>query len=1010
MPTLQGIVVTSPIVPPNTESLHPSHIDIYGKGGFRIVNNLAEMSGIQPARRVEGMLVGISGTNDIYTLVSGIDNTKWTKALITCGHNHTVADITNFGSGVSGLLPINLVYTTGNQNISGVKTFLDQVNADGNIVAPTGTFSKLISNVDFEINGTMNINAAASIIANGPIIFKADKYVVSGAGYFTSGLFVGPTGSATPVSLSGHRQAYSTIDNFCTGVAECVNTPLLAGTGISLSYVNGTGLYINASGGIQISSSSSGFVVKTGINNYTTRYISNGNNINISYADGVSGNPTISLSGNLDSIQNITSTGNLRANSGIFTSGITLNGTGVVLTNRKINTSSGIGGGSDLSSDITIGLTGLAYNLSNINSSGFIATIGNNGVITRTISASGLNILIGSGNGVSGNPIIGLNPYTSGLNTLQSSYLYSNSGYFNNLLQVNGTGVSLTGHSHSSSDITNFNSSVSGLLPSNLVYTTGTQSIDGLKSFSSLITFYNNAEFGTGYQTLVTVGDSIGPGASGAGLMDGTIPLATEYWSGSQNIIHYGYGGGTLSSPRIAVLESNGNVGIGTTTPSGQLHVIGSGLFSGDITANGLFIGRSGTATLPSFEFANDPDTGLFSPSANTIGLATSGVERLRINSSGNIGIGTSSPVSKLQVSGLVTANSGNFTNSLTVNSTGVSISGHSHTASNITNFNSSVSGLLPTGTSNYLSKFGAGGSGLNNSLIFDNGTNVGIGTGTPSETLDVNGTFKSAGFKSYGIGWFGASDGSLGLGVNTNPAGTFDSSSDFVALQGFNDVISTYNPICLTTQNAAQLYLNTDGNVGIGTAAPLSKLQVAGDTSCDGALNITQDISNGVDLTDWRTIINGGSISTYSNINIGFNGAGYNVSINGNGGFTGGASVGIAGDLDVGGNLTFDSFTESVVTIGNSSTSKTISLASGTVQTCTLTSNCTFTMPTATAGKSFSMFLNTGSGNYTASFSGVRWADSAIPTATITASKVDIYSFISDGSFWYGSFSQNYG
>jgi len=112
----------------------------------------------------------------------------------------------------------------------------------------------------------------------------------------------------------------------------------------------------------------------------------------------------------------------------------------------------------------------------------------------------------------------------------------------------------------------------------------------------------------------------------------------------------------------------------------------------------------------------------------------------------------------------------------------------------------------------------------------------------------------------------------------------------------------------------------------------------------------------------------------------------------------------------NISGNLSFDSFTESVTSNGNSGTSKTLSLASGTVHTCTLTGNCTFTMPTATAGKSFTMFLNTGSGNYTASFSGVRWADSATPTATITANKVDIFSFISDGSYWYGSFSQNYG
>jgi hypothetical protein len=113
---------------------------------------------------------------------------------------------------------------------------------------------------------------------------------------------------------------------------------------------------------------------------------------------------------------------------------------------------------------------------------------------------------------------------------------------------------------------------------------------------------------------------------------------------------------------------------------------------------------------------------------------------------------------------------------------------------------------------------------------------------------------------------------------------------------------------------------------------------------------------------------------------------------------------------LDITGSLTYSAFTEKVVAIGNSGTSQTLSISSGTVQTCTLTGNCTFTMPAATAGKSFTLFLNSGSGNYTATFTSVRWADSATPTATITASKVDIFSFISDGTYWYGSFSQNYG
>lgn len=88
---------------------------------------------------------------------------------------------------------------------------------------------------------------------------------------------------------------------------------------------------------------------------------------------------------------------------------------------------------------------------------------------------------------------------------------------------------------------------------------------------------------------------------------------------------------------------------------------------------------------------------------------------------------------------------SGNFT-SLTLNGTVVSVSGHTHTSSNITNFNSSVSGLLPVGTANYLSKFGTGGSGLSNSLIFDNETNIGIGTTIPSGRLHIDNTSSNVG------------------------------------------------------------------------------------------------------------------------------------------------------------------------------------------------------------------------------------------------------------------------
>ena len=109
----------------------------------------------------------------------------------------------------------------------------------------------------------------------------------------------------------------------------------------------------------------------------------------------------------------------------------------------------------------------------------------------------------------------------------------------------------------------------------------------------------------------------------------------------------------------------------------------------------------------------------------------------------------------------------------------------------------------------------------------------------------------------------------------------------------------------------------------------------------------------------------------------------------------------------------TVTDYTETVVAIGTVTSASTISLASGTVQTATLTAStaCTFTMPTATAGKSFVLLLkqaaSTGSG--TATFTGVRWNTASAPTITATAGKMDILTFIADGTNWYGSIAQGY-
>jgi hypothetical protein len=108
--------------------------------------------------------------------------------------------------------------------------------------------------------------------------------------------------------------------------------------------------------------------------------------------------------------------------------------------------------------------------------------------------------------------------------------------------------------------------------------------------------------------------------------------------------------------------------------------------------------------------------------------------------------------------------------------------------------------------------------------------------------------------------------------------------------------------------------------------------------------------------------------------------------------------------------NPTVTNYVESVVAIGTVTSSSTIALTSGTVQTATLTAStpCTFTMPTAVAGKSFILILTqASSGMTTATFTSVKFPGGTAPTITATASAVDILSFVSNGTNWYGNYAQ---
>ena len=108
----------------------------------------------------------------------------------------------------------------------------------------------------------------------------------------------------------------------------------------------------------------------------------------------------------------------------------------------------------------------------------------------------------------------------------------------------------------------------------------------------------------------------------------------------------------TYPSEKAVYLDGSNNVqpALGTAT-------ITTGVFS------------AGTVSAPSITTTGDTNTGIFFPAADTIAFTEGGVESMRINSSGNVGIGTDSPTSKLQSQ---TSSSGSTPNMLSlVNNTG---------------------------------------------------------------------------------------------------------------------------------------------------------------------------------------------------------------------------------------------------------------------------------------------------------------------------------------------------
>lgn len=72
-----GVSVTGFIAPNDVNDQYPVTDDIYGKGGYRVVQNITERDAITDLRRKEGMMVHVIDTVKTYQLIGGLTNAFW---------------------------------------------------------------------------------------------------------------------------------------------------------------------------------------------------------------------------------------------------------------------------------------------------------------------------------------------------------------------------------------------------------------------------------------------------------------------------------------------------------------------------------------------------------------------------------------------------------------------------------------------------------------------------------------------------------------------------------------------------------------------------------------------------------------------------------------------------------------------------------------------------------------------------------------------------------------------
>jgi hypothetical protein len=305
-------------------------------------------------------------------------------------------------------------------------------------------------------------------------------------------------------------------------------------------------------------------------------------------------------------------------------------------------------------------------------------------------------------------------------------------------------------------------------------------------------------------------------------------------------------------------------------------------LKAGD-TMTGALVHPLGAAATPSLTFTGDLDTGVFSPGANQVAVATNGTGRLFVDASGNIGAGYSTP--------------GNFAGG-DLGATRPLVVGDGTASTNVYIFSdSTVYGHLAfsdgtSGTSTYAGLIQyyhttdsmALYTAATERLRITSGGRVGIGTSSPGTTVEIQGSnntlINSRGNLFVADGGTAAQaageGGQISFGAWLN--GDLSSPSPVATIKGVTES-STLNInlgalLFGTSETGAtiteRMRITSGGNVGIGTTSPASILHCA--STGDNNIRVVANGATaqlGVDGGAPFVGTNSGPFNFYSNGNI---------------------------------------------------------------------------------------------------------------------------------------------